>query len=165
MDAQERAAQTRQAIELMIHTMRLHHRIVEKRIEGMGVHHSQHRMLMLLSRMGKSASQKDIADAMDVSPACVARTLKQLSAAGLVDRAGGADGRCNEVSLLPEGRRVVEDSLAVFHEIGSEMFRGVTGEELTALHGTLRRIQANLIEMEGGNRLPASARKEGGMSL
>ena len=37
-------------------------------------------------RMGRSASQKDIADALDVSPACVARTLKPLNAAGLVEK-------------------------------------------------------------------------------
>ena len=155
----ERDEQIRQGIDALIRTMRLHHRIVEKRIEGLGVHHSQHRMLMRLSGLGKSASQKDIAEAMDVSPACVARTLKQLSAAGLVERAEGADGRCNEVSLRPEGRRVVEDSLAVFRGIDGEMFEGVSSEELAQLVALLRRIQGNLAEME---RIEATGNRQQG---
>ncbi len=137
-------------IDLLIHTMRLHHRIVEKRMDGMGVHHGQHRMLMKVSCLGKSASQKALAEAMDVSPACVARTLKQLSAAGLIEKAEGADGRCNEISLLPRGREMVENSRTIFREIGEEMFMGVSNEEMEALGGILRKIQANLVNMERG---------------
>lgn len=149
-----RTTQIRESIDAQIRTMRLHHRIVERRIEGLGVHHSQHRMLMKLSKLGTSASQKDIAEAMDVSPACVARTLKQLAAAGLIDRAEGADGRCKAISILPEGRRLVDDSLAVFRKIGAEMFDGVSEDELAALTRTLRRIQANLSAMEQSETMP-----------
>lgn len=148
MEARERTARVFETIDALIHTMRLHHRIVEKRIDGLGVHHSQHRMLMKLSRMGKSASQKEIAAALDVSPACVARMLKQLNAAGLVDKADGADGRCNEISVLPAGKRLVDDSLAVFRQIDREMFEGVTEEELIQLGDVLRRVRDNLARME-----------------
>ena len=155
-----RTTQIRESIDAQIRTMRLHHRIVERRIEGLGVHHSQHRMLMRLSRMGKGASQKDIAAAMDVSPACVARALKPLSAAGLVEKAEGSDGRCNAVSVSEGGRRLVEDSKAVFRDIDGRMFEGVTDAELDALNSVLRRLQENLIEMEG--RDPACGeRREG----
>ncbi len=143
-----RPAQLRESIDLLIHAMRLHHRIVERRIEGLGVHHSQHRMLMQLWRMGRSASQKDIAAAMDVSPACVARTLKPLQAAGLVEKSCGADGRCNEVGITPGGSRLVEDSLELFRRIEAQMFRGVSGEALSCLRDTLGRVYGNLAEME-----------------
>ena len=144
----ERVEQLRQTIDLLIHTMRLHHRVVERRIEGLGVHHSQHRLLMKLARMDKSASQKEIAAALDVSPACVARMLKPLNAAGLIEKAGGADGRCNEISISPDGEQLVQDSLAVFRDIDARMFRDVSGQELAALGGVLRRVQENLVEME-----------------
>ncbi len=144
-------------IDLLIHTMRLHHRIVEKRVEGMGVHHGQHRMLMKVSFLGKSASQKALAEAMDVSPANVARTLKQLAAAGLIEKTEGADGRCNEISLLPEGQALVEGSRAIFREIGAEMFEGVSEGEMEALGGILRKIQANLVNMERGEGEPSAA--------
>ncbi len=144
-------------IDLLIHTMRLHHRIVEKRVEGMGVHHGQHRMLMKVSFLGKSASQKALAEAMDVSPANVARTLKQLAAAGLIEKTEGADGRCNEISLLPEGQALVENSRAIFMEIGAEMFEGVSEGEMEALGGILRKIQSNLMNMERGEGEPSAA--------
>ncbi len=148
MESGERQARLRESIDLLIHTMRLHHRIVERRIDGLGVHHSQHRLLMRLWRMGRSASQKDIAAAMDVSPACVARMLKPLHAAGLVEKSCGTDGRCNEVGITQGGRRLVEDSLELFRQIDAQMFRGVSGEALAALRDTLGRVHGNLAEME-----------------
>ena len=148
METDGRTAQIRDAIDALIHTMRLHHRIVERRIDGLGVHHSQHRMLMKVAWLGKSASQKQIAEAMDVSPACVARTLKRLSAEGLVEKTGGADARRNEIGILPKGQALVDDSLALFRRIGAEMFEGVSGDELAAVTGVLRRIQGNLAAME-----------------
>ncbi len=159
-EERDRAQRIKENVDAMIHTMRLHHRVVERRIDGLGVHHSQHRMLMKLSFLGKSASQKDLADALDVSPACVARALKPLSAAGLVKKAEGTDGRCNAVSVSDAGRRLVEDSKAVFRDIDGRMFQGVTDAELDALYSVLRRLQENLIEMEG--RDPACGeRREG----
>ena len=131
-----REEQLHTAIDTLIHTMRLHHRIVDKR------------MLMRLSHMGKTASQKDIATEMDVSPACVARTLKSLSAGGLIEKAEGLDGRCNEISLSPLGRPVINDSLKLFREIDAEMFKGISSSELTELTALLRRIQKNLFSME-----------------
>ena len=151
METDERArrgAGNREAVDLLIHVMRQHHRIVERRIDGLGVHHSQHRMLMRLSNMGRSPSQKDIAKALDVSPACVARTLKALSAAGLIDKAEAADGRCNEISILPDGQRLIDDSIKVFGEIDAEMFDGVSDEQMAALILALRRIRQNLVRME-----------------
>ena len=149
MESQERMNQIRQTIDVMIRTMHLHHRIVENRIDGLGVHHSQHRLLMRLSKMGSSASQRELAESLDVSPACVARALKPLSAAGLVEKAEGSDGRCNAVSVLPKGRQLVDDSLAVFRQIGSQMFDGLTEEELTTLGALMARVRNNLTEMEG----------------
>ena len=161
METDSRTQRVREMIDVMIHTMRLHHRIVEKRVEGCGVHHSQHRMLMKISWLGRSASQKELAAAMDVSPACVARSLKQLSAAGLVEKAEGTDGRCNEISLSPAGRRVVEDSRAMFSDIAEEMFEGVAAREIEALGETLQKLLKNLSKMEGRDGESAPMRPEG----
>ena len=159
MDAESAPrAQYRETVETLIHTCRLHHRVVEKRIEGLGVHHSQHRMLMKLSRMGTTASQKNIAAAMDVSPACVARTLKSLDAAGLIDRQGGTDGRCNAVSIRPQGQQLVDASLNVFRGIDEGMFEGFAPEELATLKSLLGRVQDNLAGME-----QSAARQTGAM--
>ena len=146
----DRTQRIKDDIDALIHTMRLHHRVVERRIDGMGVHHSQHRMLMRLSDLGSSASQKELADAMDVSPACVARMLKPLTAAGLVEKAGGVDGRCNEISVSAAGMQLVEDSRAVFRQIGEEMFEGLTEGELQLLGALLDKLKGNLSNMDKG---------------
>lgn len=155
MGAEERTETTRAAIDRLVRTMRLHHRVVEKRIDGLGVHHSQHRTLMKLSCMGRTASQKDIARALDVSPACVARTLKALSVAGLIDKAEGADGRCREIALQPAGQKLVDDSVKTFRRIEEEMFAGISDDDILRLTETLSRVYDNLCQMEneeGENR-------------
>lgn len=148
MEAENRAETTRAAIDRLVRTMRLHHRVVEKRIDGLGIHHSQHRTLMKLSRMGRTASQKDIARALDVSPACVARTLKALSAAGLIDKAEGTDGRCREIALQPAGQKLVDDSVKTFRLIDEEMFAGISDDDILRLTDMLNRIYQNLCDME-----------------
>ena len=163
MEAMEfgpRSERTHAAIDRLVRTMRLHHRVVEKRIDGLGVHHSQHRTLMKLSRMGRTASQKDIARALDVSPACVARTLKALSAAGLIDKAleasgwieksEGEDGRCREIALNAAGQRLVDDSIKTFRRIDADMFEGITDGEILSLTRTLEKLYQNLCKMENG---------------
>ncbi len=143
-----RGERIRAATDSMVRIMRGHHRVIEKRIDGMGIHHSQHRMLMRLSCMGRTASQKDIAEALDVSPACVARTLKSLSGAGLIERHEGADGRCREVDISPDGQRLVDASVQLFEGISSEMFDGIPDADIEKLTQTLRRVQDNLNAME-----------------
>lgn len=143
-----RGERIRAATDSMVRIMRGHHRVIEKRIDGMGIHHSQHRMLMRLSCMGRTASQKDIAEALDVSPACVARTLKSLSGAGLIERHEGADGRCREVDISPDGQRLVDASVQLFEGISSEMFDGIPDADIEKLIQTLRRVQDNLNAME-----------------
>ena len=136
------------ATDEMVRIMRMHHRVIEKRMEGMGIHHSQHRMLMHLSRMGRMACQKDIAAALDVSPACVARTLKSLDAAGLIERQEGEDSRCREIGILPAGQALVDESVKLFEGTAAEMFSGVPDGDIERLIEILTRIQDNLIAME-----------------
>ena len=149
-EERERTLLIKDDIDALIHTMRLHHRVVERRIDGLGIHHSQHRMLMRLSCLGRSVSQRELADAIDVSPACVARMLKLLTSAGLVEKAGGPDGRRNEISVSTAGKQLVEDSKAVFREIGEQMFDGLTEDELQTLGSLLERLNENLSNMDKG---------------
>ena len=148
MDIGPRGERTRTAIDRLVRTMRLHHRGVETRSDGQGVHHSQHRTLMKLSCMGKTASQKDIAEALDVSPACVARTLKALEASGWIEKSEGEDGRRREIALKPAGQKLVDDSIKTFRQIDADMFEGITDSEVDGLTVTLEKLYQNLCRME-----------------
>lgn len=151
MESAGRAERIHRAMGLMMHAMRMHHRIVEKRIDGLcaGIHHSQHRMLMYLSKMGRAESQKDVAKVLNVTPACVARALKSLTAAGMVKRDEGAqDGRCNEVCLTEAGKKVVSESEALFQTLDLEMYAGFSDEEINTLTALMERLKANLARMD-----------------
>ena len=93
------------------HLGRMQHRIIEARVRSLGIHPSQHLLLMRLSDMGRFPSQSQIAEELDISPASVARTLKQLEAGGYIERCGSdVDGRRNEIAISRKGEEMVQRS-------------------------------------------------------
>ena len=56
-------------IRLFICTDRMHKAYVDRFISELGIHRSQHMILMYLARCEKTPSQKELAQHFDVSPA------------------------------------------------------------------------------------------------
>lgn len=136
-------------MDLIMRMNRAHHRVVERTLSRTDMHGGQHRMLMALSRCGRLATQKELAQRMDISPATVATMLKKLERGGyIVRRAGDADGRCNEVEITKQGYEVIERTHRTFSDIEQRMFEGFAEEELCALQGFIERVNTNLRAME-----------------
>ena len=150
-DASPREQRIHQAIGSLIRAGRRHHQLIERHVEALGMHRSQHHMLMVLSRMGRTASQKDLAQCLGISPAAVARTLKTLEADGWVEKADGADSRRNEISLSPEGRERVEASCSLFRMLDQRIFEDISDGEIDALAATLDRMLDNIARMEAAD--------------
>ena len=145
----ERAVQVHQVVDLIIRSSRLHHRNVEKRFENTGLHRSQRRMLMHLSRFDTMPSQRKIADDFEISPACVARTLKALASEGYITRAGDEDDlRRNNVSITEKGLSIVSETRHTFESLEQAAFEGLTADELNQLISLLSRVKDNLIRVE-----------------
>ena len=143
--------QVRQAIDLLIRTSRLHHRNIEKRFEATGLHRSQRRMLMHLSRFETMPSQRKIADDFEISPACVARTLKNLASEGYITRADDEDDlRRNTVSITQKGLDTVSDTYHTFENVDSASFEGFSPDEIDQLISLLGRVKENLTRFEEG---------------
>lgn len=133
------------AVKLYIRVSRLHHSAVEGRVSRMGIHHSQHRMLMHLSRYEHIPSQRELADALGISPAAVTTTLQRLEKAGLITRCmTDEDNRRNEIRITEEGRRRVSESRAIFDTVDCATFAGFTEEELESFTAMLERMHQNL---------------------
>ena len=67
------------AVGLLHRVMRRHHALVERKTCDLGIHHSQHRMLMTLARRQEDTpSQKELAERLGISAAAVTATLKKL---------------------------------------------------------------------------------------
>ncbi len=160
----ERAAQIHRAIDLLIRSSRQHHRNIEKCFENTGLHRSQRRMLMHLSRFEAMPSQRKIADDFEISPACVARTLKALASEGYITRAGDEDDlRRNNVSITEKGLNTVAETRQTFDSIDQSAFEGFSSEELDQLISLLGRVKDNLARSEESG-IPAENSMKGSAS-
>ncbi len=133
------------AIRMLLRVMRRHHACVERRIGALGIHHSQHRMLMHLAQCNRIPSQKELAEAMGISPAAVATALKRLEKEGYIARTmQGEDNRRNEIRITELGLAKVMESRAIFESVDRAMFEGLSEEELLTLSRVIRRMDENL---------------------
>ena len=143
----DREAMVQKAIFTSITTDKMHRKAIEKWATDAGMHRSQHRMLMYLSRCESTPSQKDLALHFDISPAAVAGTLKKLEADGYIERgkcSERADSRFNEIKITERGREATIQSRKYFRHVDMAALRGFSDEEIEMFIGFLTRIQDNL---------------------
>lgn len=133
------------AIRLLLRVVHRHHACVERRIGDLSIHHSQHRMLMHLAMCTHMPSQKELAEALGISPAAVATALKRLEKEGYIARTmQGEDNRRNEIRITELGRAKVVESREIFESVDRAMFEGLTEEELCVLSRAIRKMDENL---------------------
>ena len=75
----------RELTRRMILTNQMHKRVLEKNLEGTGIHRGQHRLLMALA-CDQFQSQVELARKLEVTPATIAVSLKSLEKTGMIDR-------------------------------------------------------------------------------
>ena len=132
----------------IIKIAREHRKTVEKRICSLGIHPSQHHFLMHLAVNG-ACTQNNIAEAMEVSAAAVAVSLKKLEKGGYIEkRISESDGRSNLIALTAKGEDVVQKSRLMFEEVDQKMFDCLTEEQQNQLHAFMEQIINNLKTME-----------------
>ncbi len=149
--ADARTEAVRRTIHTFLHTDRLHRAAIERALGDLGIHHSQHRMLVHLHRHGGAVSQKALAEEFDISPAAVAVTLGKLERGGYIRRTAAAgDGRCKEIEITEAGREILRVSYDSFIAVDLAMFSELSEEELTAFRETLLRMQTALGLLTGG---------------
>lgn len=136
---------------MQMHIGRMQHRIIEARVRSLGIHPSQHVLLMHLSQMGRFPSQAQIAEELDISPASVARTLKRLETGGYIERCGSdVDGRRNEIAISKKGEAMVRRSKEIFSVLEADSFADFSPEELEQMEALMQKMMNNLRRMEQG---------------
>ena len=96
-------------------------------------------------REGRIAAQKELSDAMHVSPATVAVSLKSLEWEGYVEKlADETDQRRKAVRLTPKGEAAIQRCVQVFEAVDQSMFEGFRPEETRQACGYLMRMLHNL---------------------
>jgi DNA-binding MarR family transcriptional regulator len=158
----DQKTRAQQAVKLLMLTDRLHRAAIEAQIEKLGIHRSQHFVLMHLSHSGGGISQSEIAKRLDVSPAAVTVTLQKLEKSGLIERQNRQDdARTKIITLTDAGRQTVEVTHRLFLEVDEQMCGGMTGEELDTLCACLSKMTENL-KAQGHTDPCCADAKEGG---
>ena len=134
------------AVGLLHRVMRRHHALVERRTCDLGIHHSQHRMLMTLARCQQDTpSQKELAERLGISPAAVTTTLKKLEKEGYITRSmTDEDNRRNEIRITEKGIAKLLEGRAIFETSDRTMFDGFTPEEIATFISYMERMNRNL---------------------
>ncbi|MBQ4091500.1 MAG: winged helix-turn-helix transcriptional regulator [Clostridia bacterium] len=130
---------------------REHRKAICRYSADIGLHHSQHRMLMHLANNEVIRSQRQLAEHFGISPAAVATMLKKLEADGYIARAKSADGqdsRNNEIVITELGRKVATESEKYFKMVDSQAIKDFSYEETEQFISLLDRIMKNLAELE-----------------
>jgi len=131
------------------HMLRVHHTVCDSRVKALGIHPSQHMLLMHLAEKKEIASQRELAEHMHISPAALAVSLGKLEAGGYIEReTSESDSRVNVLAITEKGRALVCASKRIFDGIDAETFAGISSEELLGFTETLKKMHANLNNMK-----------------
>ena len=124
---------------------RYHKALIETELSRLGIHRSQHHVLMYLSFCPEAPTQDQIARNMEISPAAVAVTLKKLEAAGLVERVVRREnGREKEVRLTRQGKDIADTTVGLLQRTDEMITEGFSEKELEKLESFLDRMGENL---------------------
>ncbi len=144
--ADARAEAVQRTIHGFLHTDRLHRAAIDRALADLGIHRSQHRMLMHIQRAAGRISQKRLGEELDISPAAVAVTLRKLERHGYLRRTADADdGRCKTIEITPRGAEVLKAGRSAFTEVDLLMFSRFSEEDLALFSDLLSRMRAALV--------------------
>jgi len=147
MEKQKRSP--REVCGMFMKTDRLHRKAFEGLVSRLGIHRSQHIMLMHLAK-DEGMSQKALAEHLQISDAAVAVTIKKLEAGGYIEkRASENDGRYNNIKITGKGREIVSASEKFFTAVDLAMTKGISDEMLECFVLCLEMMQKNLCEFSG----------------
>ncbi len=133
---------TSEALQLFITTHKLHKQYFDRRMSDIGIHSSQHRILMYLSQNKDGISQKEIAEHFNISPAAVAVSLKKLENEGYILReTQKADNRINNVFLTSKANEVVKKTIEYANAIEEQIFEEFSEKDLEVFCEYLSKMQ------------------------
>ncbi|MGE0797517.1 MAG: MarR family winged helix-turn-helix transcriptional regulator [Lautropia sp.] len=128
---------------VLLRLARAYHSSVSLFERETGITASKWRTLYVLGMYG-SCTQKQLAEVIRADPGLITRALKDLEAKGLVRRKSDpANNRFNQVSLLPDGKRMLDDGLKARKNFLKLMLKGISKQEEIAFSSVLDRIAAN----------------------
>lgn len=134
----------RDAARTMCKVSLLHRCRIASALSGLRIYRGQPEILGYLLSHG-DCSQKELADALGVSAASIATSLKRMSKAGFIDRTcDEKDKRINRLRLTELGKDVFLAGKKECDKVDKLMFNGFSEKEIAEFSGMMSRIAENL---------------------
>ena len=135
------------------HLMKLVHHLRFQRLrtfhQSDGIFLGQPPVLFCLRSKGEM-SQRELADALDQTPASMTVTLGRMEKSGLVRRESDlTDKRVQRVSITEKGREVCRQAYRSESAVDQEMFMGFSEEEITVIADLMTRCAKNVARATG----------------
>lgn len=145
MSIQEKQGEAHVKFEMRFgRLIRMYYSRIQSQLAEVGLYRGQPPILMLLYK-NDGMSQKEMARALNLSPATMTVTLKRMEKAGLVLREmDERDQRILRVHLSEKGREMCETGESRIGVVTAELLEGFTLEEQQQLNEYLGRIARNM---------------------
>ena len=145
MSIQEKQGEAHVKFEMRFgRLIRMYYSRIQSQLAEVGLYRGQPPILMLLYK-NDGMSQKEMARALNLSPATMTVTLKRMEKAGLVLREMDEhDQRILRVHLSEKGREMCETGESRIGVVTAELLEGFTLEEQQQLNEYLGRIARNM---------------------
>lgn len=145
MSIQEKQGEAHVKFEMRFgRLIRMYYSRIQSQLAEVGLYRGQPPILMLLYK-NDGMSQKEMARALNLSPATMTVTLKRMEKAGLVLREMDEhDQRILRVHLSEKGREMCETGESRIGVVMAELLEGFTLEEQQQLNEYLGRIARNM---------------------
>ncbi len=129
--------------------LRMEHRMARCDMRGwQRMHRGQAHLLSIISRKN-GASQRDLAEEMDVRPSSMTEALLKMEAAGLITRKQDEnDQRIMRIFLAEAGEKAVRQSNVAALDLTTGLFNGLTSEEQVQLLSLIEKLSASLESMD-----------------
>lgn len=128
---------------------RMEHRMAhDDAPQKLKIHRSQTRLLSIISQ-NNGASQRDLAELMDIRPSSMTEMLLRMEQAGLITRKQDAnDQRVMRIFLTEAGEKATEQSNTSTLDLTAALFNSLTTEEQTQMLLLIEKLSANLEVMD-----------------
>ena len=145
MSIQEKQGEAHVKFEMRFgRLIRMYYSRIQSQLAEVGLYRGQPPILMLLYK-NDGMSQKEMARALNLSPATMTVSLKRMEKAGLVLREMDEhDQRILRVHLSEKGREMCETGESRIGVVSAELLEGFTLEEQQQLNEYLGRIARNM---------------------
>lgn len=125
-----------------------HLQMIQGILDRFGLHFGQPRILYTVMTMN-GASQNEIAEKLQISPASLAVSIKRMQRVGLLEKVTDEkDLRVNKVRITEKGIKVQEGFRAEACATDRQMLSGFSPEELAQVEYYLEQIYRNLNQIE-----------------